>query len=100
MSRTARPYGKYGYVCACSSYAFPHRPASGRCECDASQPELCEGCGQPSEVKDMDFGIGSYEFWGCPGVDTNVQTVTVCCEVGTVPNRWSEHLKHNWEIIK
>lgn len=51
-------------------------------------------------MKDMDFGIGSYEFWGCPGVDTNVQTVTVCCEVGTVPNRWSERLKHNWEIVK
>lgn len=47
----------------------------------------------------MDFGIGSYEYWGCPGVDVDIQQVTECCETGTVPNTWSQHVKHNWEVL-
>ena len=105
--------------CSCSSYAFPHRAGGGRCECEATWTrsayhlvpgdrgpdrwtltELCAACGQPSETTEMDFGIGSYEFWGAVGVDTNVQTVTVCCESYLVPNTWSERAKHSWEVIK
>lgn len=48
----------------------------------------------------MDFGIGSYEFWGAPGVDVNIQQVTECCEDHLVPNTWSERCKHDWEIVK
>lgn len=105
-------------ICSCSSYAFPHRAGGGRCECEAvwrrhyyhltpgdrgpdryELTEVCAGCGQPAETKAMDFGIGSYEYWGCPGVDVDIQQVTECCETGTVPNTWSQHVKHNWEVL-
>ena len=112
MASTLRP------VCDCSSYAFPHRAGGGRCDCSWSTvrqwdyvnkkflpdriklDELCEGCGQPAETREMDFGIGAYEFWGACGVDTNIQTVSECCEAGMVPNSRAEHLKHKWEIVK
>lgn len=62
--------------------------------------ELCSGCGQPAETTEIDFGIGAYEFWGACGVDTDVQTVTTCCEQYLVPNSWSERVKHAWEVLK
>lgn len=91
-------------VCDCSSYRFPHRAGGGKCEASVglsyrrqlsngtyenlkvTLPELCESCGQPSETTEVDFGIGSYEFWGSPGVDVNIQTVSCCCEAGMIDN--------------
>lgn len=90
-------------VCNCSSYPFPHRAGGGRCEATVglsyrrwastgyeglkvTLPELCESCGQPSETSEVDFGIGVYEYWGCLGVDVNIQTVSVCCEAPMIEN--------------
>lgn len=103
------------YICHCSSYAFPHRVGCGRCACTYELPayrykpgdkgpgkvsDLCESCGQPADLVEMDFGIGAYEFWGSPGVDVNIQVVTACCEASTVPNSRAEHVKHKWNVIK
>ena len=108
----------YKPVCDCSSYSFPHRAGGGRCSCSWSivkewdylakawrtpyikLDELCEGCGQPAETSDVDFGIGAYEYWGAPGVDVNVQNVTDCCEMSLVSNSRAEHVANNWEIVK
>lgn len=90
-------------VCDCSSYRFPHRAGGGKCEAHGQLsyrrwlptgyedlrvilPELCESCGQPSEATEVDFGIGAYEYWGCPGVDVNIQMVSVCCEAPMIDN--------------
>jgi hypothetical protein len=31
-------------------------------------------------VIEVDFGIGSYEYWGAKGVDIDLQEVSDCCE--------------------
>ncbi len=40
----------------------------------------CSECNEPNDGENMDFGIGSYEFWGQRGCDTNIQFVSTCCE--------------------
>lgn len=40
----------------------------------------CGECRKECDFVGKDFGIGAYEFWGARGVDTNIQTVSVCCE--------------------
>ena len=40
----------------------------------------CGECGKECDWQTLDYGIGSYEFWGARGVDTNLHTVSVCCE--------------------
>jgi hypothetical protein len=40
----------------------------------------CSECKNPCEPTIVDFGIGSYEFWGQRGNDTNRQWVSNCCE--------------------
>ncbi len=94
-------------ICDCSSYRFPHRAGGGACICSWTTTKkrlpdlaagarwadpiieldkLCAGCGQPAETKEMDFGIGAYEFWGSREVHRDIQVVTECCETGLVDN--------------
>jgi len=40
----------------------------------------CTECGELCNAKDVDFGIGAYEYWGQRCVDRNIQTVSDCCE--------------------
>lgn len=89
--------------CHCAAYSFPHRAGGGECDVSVSwtynfgrgetredaRPELtpiCAACGLAAEFKEMDFGIGSYEFWGSVGVDVNIQVVSACCEAGEGEN--------------
>lgn len=97
--RKARPSA----VCRCAAYSFPHRAGGGQCTCEtrttgrldaagkfvytSHAEDLCGGCHLPAEGKFEDFGIGVYECWGAPGIDTNVQYVSVCCEAGFVKNQ-------------
>ena len=52
----------------------------------------CSECKKPCETVELDFGIGAYEFWGAPGVDSNIQEVSTCCE-GDV---WSHEDLEDW----
>jgi len=72
-------------TCYCSAYTFPHRMGSGRCEAEEGGV-LCAGCKLPTDGKTIDVGIGSYEYWGSPGVDRHFVTVSKCCEMGFVAN--------------
>lgn len=65
--------------CHCSAYPFPHRLSGGKCEarCDSV---FCGDCGQPCYPKQIDEGIGAYEYGGAPGVDIRIVTVSDCCE--------------------
>lgn len=45
---------------------------------------ICEECGKECEPVSVDFGIGSYEYWGAPGVHHDYQDVSPCCEAGMV----------------
>jgi hypothetical protein len=40
----------------------------------------CCACKQECSVIEVDFGIGSYEYWGAKGVDIDLQEVSDCCE--------------------
>lgn len=40
----------------------------------------CAECRQPCRDVKRDFGIGAYEYWGARAVDTNIQTVSHCCD--------------------
>lgn len=40
----------------------------------------CEACRQPCEVEVVDYGIGSYEYWGYNGVNSSLCAVSTCCE--------------------
>lgn len=40
----------------------------------------CNECKQECKGKWVDFGIGSYEFWGARGIDTRMAFVSECCE--------------------
>lgn len=42
---------------------------------------ICPGCGQlDPQCEWTDIGIGPYEYWGAPGVHTQMVWVTECCE--------------------
>jgi len=71
--------------CTCKSYAFPHRPKSGRCMAGAGSL-FCGACGDPCEANEVDQGIGAYEAWGRCGVDTCMATVSDCCEADVFEN--------------
>jgi len=72
-------------TCYCSSYPFPHRIGAGKCIAEEGEV-LCAECLLPSDSKTIDVGIGAYEYWGAPGVDTQRVTVSECCEAGFVAN--------------
>ena len=40
----------------------------------------CAGCKKECAVKQVDNGIGPYEFWGQRGTDRRVEFVSDCCE--------------------
>lgn len=40
----------------------------------------CRECECNVQTVKMDFGIGSYEYWGCKGVHTDVRQVCPSCE--------------------
>jgi hypothetical protein len=40
----------------------------------------CVACGQECTVIEVDYGIGTYEYWGSICVDKDVKEVSSCCE--------------------
>jgi hypothetical protein len=42
-------------------------------------PKYCVFCLQECETETVDEGIGSYEYWGAPGVDVKLVEVSACC---------------------
>ena len=59
--------------------------------------EICTECGKPCGSIEIDEGIGSYEYWGAPGVHHDYRTVSDCCEAeigengGTVVHHVAVH---------
>ena len=47
----------------------------------------CDNCGLPCFGVEHDEGIGTYEYWGCKGVDHRYVFLSDCCE--------AEILEHN-----
>ena len=45
-----------------------------------NQKYYCGECSKECDWVELDYGIGSYEFWGARGCHTNLQTVSKCCE--------------------
>lgn len=87
--------------CHCAAYAFPHRPGGGNCAVSwASTTDyslrpprhyirldpVCSACGLAADFRQMDTGIGSYEFWGARGVDVRIETLSTCCEAPAADN--------------
>ena len=66
--------------CNCTAYPFPHRPGGGKCQASKDAHLMCEDCRGSCEGTYVDFGIGSYEFWGAKEVDRQVHWVSECCE--------------------
>jgi hypothetical protein len=86
-------------VCHCKAYAFPHRIGSGPCEATYNTAyrtdptdyrvefdPICSECGLASESKEVNEGIGCYEFWGAPGVDNDWVRISECCGAPMAPN--------------
>jgi hypothetical protein len=40
----------------------------------------CKECGKECTGKQVDEGIGPYEFWGAPGVHHDWVTLSDCCD--------------------
>jgi len=40
----------------------------------------CGDCGKLCAVITVDYGIGSYEYWGAKGYDSHPADVSKCCE--------------------
>lgn len=40
---------------------------------------ICSYCHEPCDVEVHDVGIGRYEFWGKPCVDSRHEVVSNCC---------------------
>lgn len=43
------------------------------------KPFFCSECHKPCDGEMVDFGIGSYEFWGATSVDSHITEVSECC---------------------
>lgn len=41
---------------------------------------ICDCCLQECNIKEIDIGIGQYEFWGSRGNDVRMLEVSDCCE--------------------
>jgi hypothetical protein len=54
----------------------------------AEEGPFCGSCRQPCEVIEVDFGIGSYEYWGSRGYDSRVEAVSNCCEETAYEDPW------------
>ena len=102
--------------CYCAAYVFPHRPGSGKCDAGVnysyrshvggkptdekfSITDVCEACGLAADSHEEDFGIGSYEFWGAPGCDVDIQEVSDCCSAPMVANTFANNRIFKWNKI-
>ena len=47
---------------------------------------ICSDCKEPCEVVILDFGIGSYEYFGALGNDVKLDAVSNCCEAPVYMN--------------
>ena len=95
-----RPNWKEFVACYCSAYHWVHTVGIGKCFCGHKRSyklsplrvihdcgeDICEACGKPADTKEVDYGIGTYEFWGAMGTHTDWQNVTDCCEASLVTN--------------
>lgn len=45
---------------------------------------ICTSCGEPCDPMIIDLGIGSYEYWGAPGIDVQLTVVSQCCEAAII----------------
>ena len=41
---------------------------------------ICSACKEPCEIVIIDSGIGSYEYWGIPGNDVQLEALSICCD--------------------
>jgi len=58
----------------------------------------CRECGREATEEPQDFGIGSYEFWGAPGVHEDWHLVSPCCEAEVVDSiEMTEPFEHYFE---
>ena len=58
----------------------------------------CSECKELCDTEELDFGIGSYEFWGAPGCDSNIQEVSTCCNGDPwTPEQYEEWVAENEE---
>lgn len=99
---------KVNHPCYCSSYVFPHRPGSGKCEVSREVARhrtgvvvrqcesLCQLCGQPADVETVDEGIGYYEFWGACGNDVRLVEATTCCRSNLEDNTMANKRLFKW----
>jgi len=69
-----------------------------RYEPDDMAHGYCRECGREAAEEPRDFGIGSYEFWGSPGVHEDWQLVSPCCEAEVVDSiEMTEPFDHYFE---
>ena len=61
-----------------------HDDDYGHDDHDEGPEGICSDCGKACHAKMIDFGIGSYEFWGARGVHTDFHPASPCCEVEVV----------------
>ena len=57
-----------------------------------AKPYFCANCGKPCYAVDRDFGYGQTEYWGSVSSDSNIQTVSECCDGDLLdePKGWDE----------
>lgn len=61
---------------------------------------ICSECRKPCNDVERDFGIGAYEFWGAGGVDSNIQSVSECCDGDLwTPEMYAEVLGEETEDV-
>jgi len=41
---------------------------------------ICPACKKPCDVYAEDVGIGSYEYWGAKGFDSQIMYLSECCD--------------------
>lgn len=41
---------------------------------------MCSECLQECDVRNVDIGIGSYEYWGSKSIDVHYVPLSTCCE--------------------
>ena len=69
-----------------------------RYEQDDMASGYCRECGREATEEPQDFGIGSYEFWGSPGVHEDWHLVSPCCEAEVVDSiEMTEPFEHYFE---
>lgn len=44
----------------------------------------CAACLEECRAIEVDFGIGAWEYWGATGWDSQIHTVSNCCEADLI----------------